>query len=330
MAQWQKHWSNSASDPRMQLLITEMGPKGYGIYWLISERIKDTGNDCVMRQEILRKIRSRKLNKQYVQQVLDGYYLFETSPEGLVQHHPIPLGNMNANTLHNLISGKIKSPTEMHTVCAENGINGTHDSSYYNVRAGENRTDNINITCMTHVSEKQSGQTGDINPTVVALLKEHPQVKTALGELACKPWCIHVLALFNPLYGVWRQATCLHSGYSTLLDRHWEEAVVEFIHHIIVLDKADEIRSDQNAHYYFANFVNKYHASGKKLLAKLKERERNVKTVEPAPSFPGTNSYEEYRGGKRYADGKPIPDWAPPRPSATAVWDAGSLCWTEL
>ena len=314
MAQWQKHWSNSASDPRMQLLITEMGPKGYGIYWLISERIKDTGNDCVMRQEILRKIRSRKLNKQYIQQVLDGYYLFETSPEGLVQHHPIALGDMSAHTLHNLISGKIQSPAEMHTVCAENGTNGTHDATYYNVRAGENRTDNKNITCMTHVKG----------------LDEHPKVKEAIGELASKPWCIHILALFNPLYCMWRQTTCLHSGYPTLLDRHWEDAVVEFVHHIIALDRADEIRSDQNAHYYFANFVNKYHPSGKKLLAKLKEKERNVKVVEPAPSFPGTHSYEDSLGGKRYADGKPIPAWAPPRPSATAVWDAGSERWIEL
>ncbi len=330
MTSWQKHWSNSASDPRMQLLITKMGPKGYGIYWLISERINDTGNDCVMRQEILRKIRSRKLNKQYIQQVLDDYYLFETSPEGFVQHHPIALGDMSVHTLHDLISGKIKSSTEMYTVCTENGTNDIQDPSYYNVRAGENRKDNINITCMTHVNEEQDGRAGVITPTVATLLKEHPKVKAALGELACKPWCIHVLALFDPLYGVWRQVTCLHSGYSTLLDRHWEEAVVEFIHHIIVLDKADEIRSDQNAHYYFANFVNKYHASGKKLLAKLKEKERNVKTVEPAPSFPGTHCYEEYINGKRYADGKPIPDWAPPRPSATAVWDAGSLCWTEL
>ena len=326
MSLWQKHWSNTSSDPRMQMLITEMGPKGYGIYWLISERLTACEEGAVMKQRLVKDMCSRRLNSNYILQVINNYYLFETDEGGYVRHHPVRIGEMSAHTLHDLKTGKL--PQEQTHV--QRASDTTPNSSYYNVRAGENRTENINITCMTHVSEKQSGQTGDINPTVVALLKEHPQVKTALGELACKPWCIHLQALFNPLYCMWRQVTCLHSGYSTLLDRHWEEAVVEFIHHIIVLDKADEIRSDQNAHYYFANFVNKYHASGKKLLAKLKEKERNVKTVEPAPSFPGTNSYEEYRGGKRYADGKPIPDWAPPRPSATAVWDAGSLCWTEL
>jgi hypothetical protein len=85
-----------------------------------------------------------------------------------------------------------------------------------------------------------------------------------------------VLSLFDPKYRMWRQTTCLHSGYPLLLDRHWEEAVVGFIHHIIAYDKADEIRSEQNVHYYFASFVSRYNISGKKLLAQLKQKETST------------------------------------------------------
>lgn len=309
MALWQKHWSNTPSDPRMQLLIGEMGAKGYGIYWLLSEKIIACNEGAVLLPQLKLEMCSRKLYSKSVLQVINNYYLFETDDSGYVRLHPIPIGNMSAHMLHDLKSGKVEP---MQTFI-RNISETTPDSTYYNTRAGENQNNN-NITCLTHES----------------ILNEHPKVKEVLGFFTTSTWCGYVLTLLDPKSFMWRQSTCLHSGYAMLLDRHWEDAVVAFIHHIIALDRADEIRSEQNVHYYFANFVNRYNNTGKKLMEMLKQQENGGKTIKPAPSFPGANNFEEIIGGKRYADGKPIPDDAPPRPSATAVWDAGGQCWTEL
>ena len=155
MNNWQKHWSNSSNDPRMQLLIGEMGPKGYGIYWLISERIHATGHDCALQKDIVRNIRSRRLNRQYIEQVINKYYLFLMNTEGFVVHHPVPLGHMSAHLLHDLMHGKAELPAQ-YTSCSQpgnqptamvgtkNGSNGDRLHPYYNARAGENK----NISCI--------------------------------------------------------------------------------------------------------------------------------------------------------------------------------------
>jgi|GEM_PF-6528603 len=190
MAIWQKHWSNTASDPRMQWLLTEMGVRGYGIYWLISERLTACEQGAILQQHLVHDMRSRQLNSQYILQVINNYFLFETDEGGYVRHHRVLIGYMNAHTLHQLKTGQLSpalldcatnaQPTPIHRTA-----NAQSNGTLYNVRAGKNRK------------------------------------------------------------------------------------------YIIV-------------------------------------------------------SFEEHIDGKRYADGKPIPFDAPPRPSATALWDAGAHQWTEI
>ena len=327
MTQWQKHWSNTVNDPRIQMLIGEMGARGYGIYWLVSERICGCEERAVNKYQLVRNMCSRRLNSRFIERVIDNYYLFETDGEGYVRHHPVQIGGMSAQKLLDLKNGKEAPPRTR----VQHNAEHASDDTYYNVRADEKNREKYNhISCNAHEMEKQTSSTEVCSPEMEAVLSSHPAVREALGSFVSKPWCPFVLSLFDPKYRMWRQTTCLHSGYPLLLDRHWEEAVVGFIHHIIAYDKADEIRSEQNVHYYFASFVSRYNISGKKLLAQLKQKETSSRKTEVTPSFPGANEFEEERGGKRYADGKPIPNDAPPRPSATAVWDAGGHQWIEL
>ena len=391
MAKWQKHWSNSSNDPRLQLLISEMGAKGYGIYWLISEQITGNENGSVLLKDIIKRIQSRRLNRQYIERVIDKYFLFEQNMEGFVFQHRIQIGDMNAHLLHQLMTGEVKMDAALYTVHTKNGMNGDQDHTLYITRAGENITTTINNN---HESDKTDGATGDnhhaadhnrdaVNqdrnavsqdrnavsqnrntvsqnrdvlidrlfarnePTVKevkATLERYPLVKEAVGSLADMPWCAYVLSCLEPSYGMWKMMTCLRSGYATLLERNWELAVAEFVKHVIALDKADEIRSDKDAHFYFTNFVNRYHATGMRLLQTLKQREsgpgasalsmngshEGTGNGQGSPLLLNRGSFEQLVNGQRYADGKPIPSEAPPRPSATAQWDAGAHQWSEF
>ena len=222
MNNWQKHWSNSSNDPRMQLLIGDMGPKGYGIYWLISERIHATGHDCALHKDIVRNIRSRRLNRQYIQQVIDKYYLFLMNTEGFVSHHPVPLGHMSAHLLHDLIHGKVQLPAETTASCSPN-----------------------------------SG-----HPTA----SPEPTVSTKNGT--------------NPHR--------LFSYYNTRASEKKKKEIV---------------------------VLNNNHKNN------AREGERKEEIV--------VSRFEEVVNGIRYVEGRPIPAEAPPRPSATALWDAGNHSWRD-
>ena len=359
MAKRLNHWSNSSNDPRLQLLISEMGAKGYGIFWLISEQITGNDNGSVLLKDIIKRIQSRRLNRQYIERVIDKYFLFEQNMEGFVFHHRIQIGDMNAHLLHQLMTGKVKMDAALYTVHTKNGMNGEQHNTLYNARAGDTITTTVNNNHepeMTDESRDAANRNRDAlierlfarnEPAVKdvkATLERYPLVKEAAGSLADMPWCAYVLSCFEPSYGMWKMTTCLRSGYATLLERNWEPAVAEFVKHIIALDKADEIRSDKDAHFYFTNFVNRYHATGKRLLETLKQRESGP----GASAFPNSGSlegsangqasplplnrgsFEQLVNGRRFADGKPIPPEAPPRPSATAQWDAGAHQWSEF
>ena len=344
MTNWQKHWSNSSNDPRMQMLIGEMGAFGYGLYWLISEYLSDESNRCTA-QNIVQHIRSRKINRRHIVRVLDEFWLFETDSDGIVQQHQIPIGNMSAHLLHQLKNGDL-------TLQPKGNLKADMplDNTLFNTQAGEMYNRNIvsqrnNINEPARAGGSFDSKSNDVlvqrlfarnEPCVkdvAATLAEHPKMKKAVGSLANMPWCAYVLSLFAPQYDMWRQTACCTSGYATLLDRNWETAVAEFVKHIIAMDRADEIRSDQKAHYYFANYVNRYHASGKALLRLLKQQESagSKQHTGASSNRPLLDSgFEQLINGVRYANGKPIPPEAPPRPSPTALWDAGSHQWSEF
>ena len=290
MTIWQKHWNNTTSDPRMQLLLSEMGVRGYGIYWLISERLSACQQGAILQQQLVLDMRSRRLNSQYILQVINNYYLFETDEGGYVRHHPMAIGYMNAHTLHLLRTGQLGCEALCHPAGAvgsgqvavartpvQRSSNAQPIPTLYYARAREKKKKSISFL-------KNEIQTRARERTET-MLQEEKQGKARLqeGEQSEK-WLQQ---------GEQREAW-LQEGKQSGAGSSWAIKA--------------ECRWASKAGSRWASKAESRWAS------KAGSREQ----------------FEELIGGRRCADGKPIPDEAPPRPSATAVWDAGAHQWLEL
>ena len=140
-------------------------------------------------------------------------------------------------------------------------------------------------------------------------------------------WYPYIAPLLYSEQAAWREVVCMQSGYGTLLMRHWETAIGQFALHITAYGTGRQIRSINDAQYYFNSFVKLTTASGKTLKGALEKLEACLQS-EADRSNPYL--YEEHINGIRYANGCPIPSQAPPRPSPSAVWDDASDTWNEF
>lgn len=259
MTIWQKHWNNTTSDPRMQLLLSEMGVRGYGIYWLISERLSACQQGAILQQQLVLDMRSRRLNSQYILQVINNYYLFETDEGGYVRHHPMAIGYMNAHTLHLLRTGQLGCEA----LSQPPGAVGSGQAAV--ARTPVQRSSNTQpIPTLYYARAREKKKS-------ISFLKN--EIQTRARE---------------------RTETMLQEGKQS----------------------GAESREQFEAECSWASKAGSRWASNaeSRWASKAGSREQ----------------FEELIGGRRCADGKPIPDEAPPRPSATAVWDAGAHQWLEL
>lgn len=270
MTIWQKHWNNTTSDPRMQLLLSEMGVRGYGIYWLISERLSACQQGAILQQQLVLDMRSRRLNSQYILQVINNYYLFETDEGGYVRHHPMAIGYMNAHTLHLLRTGQLGCEA----LSQPPGAVGSGQAAV--ARTPVQRSSNTQpITTLYYARAREKKKKS------ISFLKN--EIQTRARE---------------------REETMLQ-------ERKQGEAWLQE-----GKQSGAESREQFEAECSWASKAGSRWASNaeSRWASKAGSREQ----------------FEEMIGGRRCADGKPIPDEAPPRPSATAVWDAGAHQWLEL
>lgn len=109
---------------------------------------------------------------------------------------------------------------------------------------------------------------------------------------------------------IWREPMMMHSGYGSLLQLHWPEAVEFFIQHMLSQDKLDRMINEHEAKRYFANFSKIGLGSGKALMEHLINLNDNQSRI----------AYQESQ----------IDSGRPPKPSPTAVWSYATDSWTEV
>ncbi|MBQ0019132.1 MAG: DUF4373 domain-containing protein [Bacteroidales bacterium] len=134
-----------------------------------------------------------------------------------------------------------------------------------------------------------------------------------LVRYSSEPWYPYIRELL-PRNNSWHEVTCMLSGYGRLLSKHWHEAILQFVQHIISFDTASTIHSVRDARYYFRTFIRLSHPPGRELKEHLESISNDNDTL-------------------RY-DNQPvnqlIPDNAPPRPSSTAQWNFATDEWVEV
>lgn len=124
---------------------------------------------------------------------------------------------------------------------------------------------------------------------------------------------------------LWLDVACMKSGYGALLKRHIKAATKIFKEHIVAYDKGGNLLSMSEVHSYFVNFSR----AGTRTSAMLRDRLLSLDARETATSNLPPNPYRhELRiDGRRTYQGCTIPDDAPPRPDAKAVWNETTQQW---
>ena len=309
---WMKHYSN------------DMGYFGVGLYWTLCERIECRGEGSYPRKQLVQELKSRRLNSRHIHKLLDKYNLFFTSPEGTVSLSPLCPGN----TKEKSTSQEPVLPHEPTPTSQQPSVHDEPTSQQPSVRnEPTSQQPSVHDEPNPHGTSVQTSQGARVikRDYKERDYKERIYNNTNLPEWILKQseqsWYPYIAPLLYSEQAAWREVVCMQSGYGTLLMRHWETAIGQFALHITAYGTGRQIRSINDAQYYFNSFVKLTTASGKALKGALEKLEACLQS-EADRSNPYL--YEEHINGIRYANGCPIPLQAPPRPSPSAVWDDAS------
>ena len=325
---WMKHYSKAGLDMRMQNVINDMGYFGVGLYRTLCERIECRGEGSYPRKQLVQELKSRRLNSRHIHKLLDEYNLFFTSPEGTVSLSPLCPGN----TKEKITSQEPLLPDEptSHQPLVDDEPTSQQPSVH---NEPTSQQPSVHDEPNPHGTSVQTSQGARVikRDYKERDYKERIYNNTNLPEWILKQseqsWYPYIAPLLYSEQAAWREVVCMQSGYGTLLMRHWETAIGQFALHITAYGTGRQIRSINDAQYYFNSFVKLTTASGKTLKGALEKLEACLQS-EADRSNPYL--YEEHINGIRYANGCPIPSQAPPRPSPSAVWDDASDTWNEF
>lgn len=127
-----------------------------------------------------------------------------------------------------------------------------------------------------------------------------------------------------PRQSEWTEVALMRSRFGSLIARNWDVAMEAFRRHVIANCRGADIRSVDDAKRYFLYYVTNA-VTGPLLRQALEEHERR---------YPGLNAYRYEdpgsRPGNRRYNGMPLPDDAPPRPTARSDWDYTGGEWINI
>ncbi len=363
---WFKHHGQASSDPRMRLLKKELGYAGVGVFWEIMECIEMWGGGRYPRKGIYIIVRSRRVTHRMIDRILDEFFLFECDGYDYIRVSDLAVGDCDVDEFEEMMKhapnlhhedvcispdSNVKGGREITEIMSDCGHkmteitpNSGHEMTEIVVPQGarvENRLDENRLEVdddMRVACEKDPLCPTGISPVKgekAGAMREDPLCPTGIspvkGEKAgavCgaeEAWLRFVEPLREEQTG-WQDVVCMKSGYGALLRRRWQEAIEEFVRHVVEHDQGHTIQNAHDARYYFASYARLSVRSGQKLRDCLQANE-DAEAEERKESDP--YRYELRVDGVRYASGRPIPPEAPPRPTATAVWNDATGSWSE-
>lgn len=123
----------------------------------------------------------------------------------------------------------------------------------------------------------------------------------------------------------WLELACMKSCYGALLKRCLPRALEIFRQHIETYDKGDDLLNMSDVRRYFINFVAAGNRTSQELRNSLLAHEAEKRRATPPVDNP--YRHEQLIDGQRTYLGCPIPDDAPPRPDANAIWNEEIHRW---
>ena len=242
---------------------------------------------------------SRKgFSRKYMEKIIWEYKLFtihEEEFESAINFNNMERGNHSQNNL--------KTPEK--TEDAKNGDNPLNNSE------SRSKTGLARVREEQNREEQMKRKDDDVVP------------KNGGGVTPYQSWRKQVDGLSkNQLF---REMVCMRSGYSVLLNKHFDTALEEFKKHIVLLGKEERMNSQEEVRSYFTFYTQAGQRTSQELHMLLQGLEKQQSAAAP----PDPYRYELLVDGRRTYLGCPIPDGAPPRPDNTAFWNETARSWTS-
>lgn len=295
---WFKHPNDLPNDKRLASLIDNEGCRGYGMYLRIIEMLCAQPDRKLSFSQL--NIISRKgFSRKYMEKIIWEYKLFtihEEEFESAINFNNMERGNHSQNNL--------KTPEK--TEDAKNGDNPLNNSG------SRSKTGLARVREEQNREEQMKRKDDDVVPK-----------NGGGGVTPYQSWRKQVDGLSkNQLF---REMVCMRSGYSVLLNKHFNTALEEFKKHIVLLGKEERMNSQEEVRSYFTFYTQAGQRTSQELHMLLQGLEKQQSAAAP----PDPYRYELLVDGRRTYLGCPIPDGAPPRPDNTAFWNETARSWTS-
>lgn len=284
-----KHDATAADDERILALIEQEGMKGYGTYWVLLEALRKQESLCLS-YGVLRPLAARcRTKKEYLLHIVKDFGLFVVEDTCFYS-----LGMMRRMSKYQMLAG-----------CRSVNQNVNTDDKLLTA----------NAKSATRARNKDKIRK-DLNLTVV-------DAGSIEGQQPVRPyqgW--EALVEEMSASEEFMDQAGMHSGLGRLFLLNKESVIRIFKTHICLQGKQDRMMNLGEVKSYFSNFVSNGSFTNKKLRATLQE-EMQRQNEQSAYRF------EVLVDGQRTYLGHLIPNDAPPRPDASAVWDGVGKRWVH-
>lgn len=296
---WFKHPNNLPNDKRLAALIDNEGCRGYGMYLHIIEMLY-AQPDRKLSFSQLRIISRKGFSKKYMEKIILNYKLFTIHEEEF-------------ESAINFCDGQKGNPSQNNLKTPEKTEGDKNDDNSLNNSTDTEKTDSARVREEQNREEETKRKDDDV-------------VQKNGGDGGIPPyrsWRMQVDELSkNQLF---REMVCMKSGYSVLLNKHFDTALEEFKKHIVLLGKEERMTCQEEVRSYFTFYTQAGQRTSQELYVLLQSLEKQQSAAAP----PDPYRYEQLVDGRRTYLGCPIPDGAPPRPDNTAFWNETTRSWTS-
>lgn len=304
MKQWIKLETSLLTDPRITHLLDELGLKGLGLYTVLRLSV-ESGMLSDKKELVL--LGGRVSSRRYAQMVLEDFELFN-----LTDPHNVSLAYVHAHA--------DTHARECVRECAREHVRGgvrADEPISSNLENKENREYSSLGSSGGVAEEVAEGAAGKgLEKGTAAAVEEGSDalLDPLFAPYHQERWFGYIADLLDNSNRPWRETLLMHCGYGALLQQYWTDGVLFFIQHVIIQSQEYQLIDIRSTRQYFANFSRLGTPSGKRLMEHLQHIDQQVRLVHPSNTPPPS---------------QPLPAGAPPRPSATAVWNYATDEWME-
>ena len=288
--QYFPHEVNLRQTSEFMHLIEKEGMAGYGIYWGLIEYLRSQDNYTGDFRVLKTLAVQMKTSTARLYKILKEYDLFEFTDF----------------TFRSTKLNAMMSPLERKRKLMNEQVSDDHETTDKRNRHNSLKTSTTSDTVKKSKVKKSKEYTSSAEETASS---STPSLSIRL------PWETYVDELDKEQH--WKEIMAMRSGLKKEFFTLYPRIIDGFKEHVRALGKESAILSSSDAKRYFCCYFTPGSYTYQQLMVQLKQPDKDHNPYEERDPTTGQRSY----------CGVPIPDGAPPRPNAQAVWNEETHQW---